>query len=325
MGQVWEGALGVGEETNYGVGVAPTRYIAPTRAIANPDPVVPEDVRATGTRYRFRSKLIGLDYSFDWEQWVEPRNMGEVLKFAMGSVQTTTPGGFVGNERRHSFSHADTLPSFSLSLDRSIGSNPTKRYTGSKINSLTLVDAPRDILLATVEGSSQKESEEAALAPDLSEFEYDPFTFDQLSVYIGLNGADPSYDSTVQRVQVVLNNDLITDKITANSSLYIAALPVGRFQITGEFDRQFESLTEYNAFIAHQQLDIRLVWFGDLMVANVYRLEIDAPFARITSLPLPEIAGASEEMVYTVAFEAFYYSTDSKVISITYDNDITSY
>jgi len=325
MGMQWEGALGVGEESQYGVGVAPTRYIAPLRAGSPTTPTKVDDDRATGQRWRYRSPLTGLDYTFDWEQWVEGRNFGEILKWALGAVSTINhPDGGSG-EKRHTFSHVSTLPSFSLSLDRNVSANPTKRYVGARINSLTLANGPREALIATPEGFAQKEDDQAALAPSLAEFEYDPFMFHQLSAYIGLNAATPVYDPDLERIQFVISNDLVTDKVTANSSLYIADLPVGRLLVTGEFDREFESLAEYNSFVANQQLDIRAVWLGDSMGTAFYRLEIDVPNARITSLPLPEISGASERAVYTVAFEALYYSTDSKVVSVVYDNDIASY
>lgn len=325
MGLQWEGALGIGKETNYGEGVAPDRYIAPLRCNAGATPVKVDDDRATGQRWRYRSPLTGLDYAFDWEQWAEPRNLGEILEYTLGAVNSENHPDAGSGERRHTFSHTSTLPSFTLSVDRNIGATPTKRYLGSRINSLTLENSPREALIVTPEGFSQKEEDAAALAPDLTEFEYDPFMFHQLSAYIGLNAASPVYDDTIERIQLAINNELVTDKVTANSSLYIADLPVGRLIITGEFDREFEAISEYNSFIANQQLDLRVVWLGDSMGTAPYRLEVDVPNARMTSLPLPEIAGATERATYTVAFEALYYSTDTKVISAVLDNDINSY
>lgn len=321
----WEGATGLGEETNYGQGVSPTRYIAVLRGNANPTRVGADDDRATGQRWRFRHPLLGFDYAFDWEQWVEPRNIGEVLKWALGKVESIPHPDEGSGEFRHTFSHIASIPSFSLSIDRNVGSNPTIRYVGSRMNALTLENGARDVLRGTVEGASQKEEEVAALSPDTVEFEYDPYMFHQLSVYIGLNGASPAYDPKIERVQVAINNDLITDKVTANSSLYIAELPIGRFIVTGEFDREFESKAEYNAFIANQQLDIRCKWLGISMGVAPYKIEYDIPDAVILSLELPEVAGATERGIYTVAFEAEYYDTDSKMISVELDNDISTY
>ena len=325
MSQKWEGVIGIGEEASYGGGVAATEFIAAVRANANPERVSPEDTRATGERPIFLSVMTGLDFAFDWEQWGEPRNLGRLLKFAIGSVDTTTPGGFAGDERRHTFSHGTTLPSFSLSIDRAIGGTPTKRYVGSKVNTLTLENVARDILMVTVEGAAQQEGNQAALSPTLSEFEYDPFMFHQLSVEIGLNGAAPAQDLTIERVQCVINNDLITDKVVANSSFYIVDLPVGRLRLSGEFDKEFANLNEYNVFVGNQQLDVKYIWSGDTMVGQPYRLEIDIPNCKITSLPLPEVAGASERGIYTVAFMGLYYSTDSRALNVVLDNDITSY
>jgi len=325
MGQKWEGVIGIGEEASYGGGVAATEFIAAVRCNSNAERISPEDNRATGERPIFKSVMTGLDFAYDWEQWAEPRNLGRVLKFGIGSVNTTTPGGFAGNERRHTFSHGTTLPSFSLSMDRAVGATPTKRYVGAKINTLTFENAARDILLLTVEGAAQQEGDQAALSPDLDEFEYDPFMFHQLSVEIGLNGATPAQDQTIERVHCVINNDLITDKVVANSSLYIADLPVGRLRLSGEFDKEFANTNEYNVFLANQQLDVKYIWSGDTMVGQPYRLEIDIPNCRITSLPLPEVAGVSERGIYTVAFIGIWNSTESRALQVILDNDITSY
>ena len=325
MGQKWEGALGIGKEASYAGGVAPAIYIAVVRGNAETERISPEDNRATGQRPLFRSVITGLDFSFSWEQWAEPRNLGELLELAIGTPTPSTPGGFSGDETRHTFDHAASLDSFSLSVDRGVSGSPTKRYIGARINTFTLVSAARDIVTVTVDGFAQQESDVAALAPDLDEFEYDPFTFDELSMSIGLGGAAIALDQAIERFSMTVSNDLISDKVTANSTLYIAELPLGSLRVSGEFDREFESLTEYNAFVANSQLDMVCIWSGDTMDSNPYRLYIDIPNARITSLPLPEIAGASERSTYTVAYEGFYYATDSRALQIILDNDITSY
>lgn len=325
MGQKWEGALGIGKEGSYGEGTAPAIYIAVVRANADTERISPEDGRATGQRPLFRSVITGLDFTFSWEQWAEPRNIGEILELLMGTLNTTTPGTFTGDETRHTFDHASSIDSFSLSIDRGVGTSPAKRYVGARINTFTLESAPRDVVTVSVEGFAQQESNQAALAPSLAEFEYDPFTFDELSMSIGLAGSAPALDQAIERVSITISNDLISDKVTANSTLYIAELPIGRFRVSGEFDREFESITEYNAFVANSQIDMLCEWNGDTIATNPYRLYVDIPNARITSLPLPEIAGASERSTYTVAFEGFYYSTDSRALQIILDNDVTSY
>lgn len=318
----WEGVMGIAEEVSYGGAVSPTRHLAVNRGQATVDPVREEDARATGTRWQFRSVLLGLDITYSFELWITPKNIGEILKWTLGS---STPTVLAASEYRHTVVPASSLDSFTISIDREETANPTKQYAGCKVNSLTIASAARAILLATVEGNGQQEGDAAALSPTLSDFAVDPFVFKNLAVSVGLNGDSPSSDEEIERVQVVFNNNLITDKVTANGTDYIADLPEGMFEVTGEFDKEFAALSEYNAFIANQQLDLVATWTGASMGTNPYRLQIDIPDARITSLPLPEIAGASERGVYTVAFRALYSVTDSRVCAAILDNDIASY
>lgn len=77
--------------------------------------------------------------------------------------------------------------------------------------------------------------------------------------------------------------------------------------------------------IANAQVDISVEWIGSLMGVNPYRLFLDIPNARITSVPPPEIAGGNDRQKLVVEFRALYSVADTYTISAILDNDVELY
>lgn len=319
----WQGQMGVREEVSYGVGLAPDVFLEVESGNVDTAAIRVDGEAARGTRWQYRSVLVGLDYTFTFELWAFPNFIGEMLKWSLGNVVTTT---LVGSEKQHTITPLSSLNSFTFSIDRNIGTNPTFRGDGAKINSLTLENNARDILRLTSEGFLQKHSFVAALSPvDANYSTVRALQFKDLAVSKGYAGVAPSSDQTIERFAVTITNNLISDKVTADGTDYISALPEGILEVVGAFDREFEDLTDYNNFVADNQLDLLATWTGPSMGTNPYRLQLDIPNARITSLPLPQIAGTSERGLYTVEFRALYFTTDSRVMAAILDNTVASY
>lgn len=319
----WQGQMGIGKETVYGTAVAPTRYIECQRGNAEITAARVISEEARGTRWQYRDLKTGLDYTFSLEMWAHPENVGEILEAALGALSSAV---LVGDEKRHTIVPASSLPSLSISVDRAVGASPTFRLAGAKIDTLTLENTARDVLRLTVDGAAQKHALVAALSPaeaDYADLSIHPFIFKDLAFTKGYNGVAPSADTTIERFMVSIVNNLVRDKVTAQGTDYIAALPEGILVVTGAFDREFEDVNDFNAFVADQQLDIVATWTGASMGTNNYRLQLDIPNARITTLPLPEIAGTSARGVYTVEFHALYYVTDTRVLAAILDNKET--
>jgi len=318
----WEGLTGIAEETDFGIAVEATKVLAVNRGVANVDVTRPDDQRATGLRWRFRSIVTGLDTSYEMELECEAENIGHFLNWGLGSVSSAT---LDGDETRHTFTPAASLDSFTFTVDRGVGDSPAKLYSGNKVGTLRLENAAREILMMTVSGIGKQEADGSALSATLTEFDENPFTFDQLGVSIGLNGAEQSSDTAIERIMFEINNNLVENKYTADGTKYRNAIPEGRLMVTGEYDKEFESISEYNAYVANQQLDITATWTGASMGTNNYRLLVDIPEAKITSVPLPDIEGTDDRGIYTVSFETLYGITDEYVVSILLDNEVASY
>jgi hypothetical protein len=319
----WQGQMGIGKETSYGTAVVPTRYLECQRGNAEITAARIVSEEARGTRWQYRDIKTGLDYSFNWEMWAHPENIGEILEAALGALSSVV---LVSAEMRHTVIPASSLPSLSISVDRAVGASPTFRLAGAKIDTLTFENTARDVLRLTVDGAAQKHALVAALAPtdsDYADLSIHPFIFKNLGFTKGYNGVAPSADTTIERFMVSVVNNLVRDKVTAEGTDYIAALPEGILVVTGAFDREFEDVNDFNAFVADQQLDIVATWTGSSMGTNNYRLQLDIPNARITTLPLPEIAGTSDRGIYTIEFHALYYATDTRVLAAILDNKET--
>jgi len=317
MSMEWEGVIGLAREQNWGDAfVAATKKIACNTVSARTIPIVPDDVRATKTRMARLAVLTGLTEEFSWEQWVNPLNIGEVLLFLFGSVSTGA-----GPPYTHTYSMATTaagLPGFTLFVDRGVSGTPTKAITGAKINQVTFENSAAEILLATPEGGGRTSSSKAAMtitSGDCTQFATDPFIFADLAYQQALNGVALANDQTIENLSIVINNNIVQDKRSADGSLYIQEQKAGMLEVSGSYDKEFESYAEYNAFIANQQLDMMFTWTSG---SNVLRLIL--PNNRITNLPLPDIGGSSERAIVTIEFRTLYDCADDYGISCLLTN-----
>lgn len=319
----WQGQMGLASETVYGTPVDPARYVDVENGNTEATLVRVIGESARGTRWQYRDEKTGADYTFTWELWAAPNHIGENLFYALGAVSTAT---LEGSEKRHTFTPNSSLTSFTTSIDRAIGASPTFRLAGCKINSLSLENTARDILRLTAEGSGQKHDWAAAISPVDADYpSVRPMQFKDLAFSKGYAGSAPSSDQTIERFMISIVNNLVTDKVTADGTDYISSLPEGVLEVTGAFDREFEDQTDFNNFVSDSQLDMLATWTGPSMGTNPYRLQLDLPNCRITTLPLPQIAGTSERGMYTVEFHALYYVTDTRVMAAILDNTVASY
>lgn len=323
MSMEWEGVIGIAKEQIWGVPfIAPTKKIACNTVSARTVPTVPDDVRATKTRMARLAVLTALVEEFSWEQWVNPLNIGEVLEYLFGSVVDGIPGP----PYLHTYSMATTsggLPGFTLFVDRGVGASPTKAITGSKINQVTFENSAADILLASIEGVGRNTVDKTAMIitdADCAQFATDPFIFSDLVYRQALNAAALAVDQTLENLSIVINNNIVVDKRTADNSMFIQEQNAGMLEVTGSYDKEFESWAEYNAFVANQQLDMEFTWTSG---ANILQLLI--PNARITNLPLPDIGGSSDRAIVTIEFKGLYDCTAAYGISCLLTNTEEDY
>jgi hypothetical protein len=321
MSQQWKALLGIAEEWAFGSFTIPTRRLGVRRGQIGPIRIGEESSDVTRNRYTYKSTLLGINEEFSLEMWGHSSNLGEILKWTFGTV---SPSG-VGALYQHDYAVADDLRSFSISVDTAIATNPTLIVAGCKVNTLTLENAARSPLTVTVEGIAKWHMQAPALTAlvgaDHAQFARHPFRFHHLAFSKGLSGVARSADTTVERVSVTINNNLIPDVVTADQSLYINKLPEGEIQVTGAFDKEFANYDEFDVFIANEQLDLQFTWTD----ANGHILRITLPNCRITALPHPENAGGNERMMVTIEFVALYDTTSSGLMTGRLTNDVDDY
>ena len=319
MAMQWEGIVGLAEEQVWGDGINnPTTLIGVISAGQIVEPIIPDDARATKIRAPRVAVLTGLNYAFNWQQWVNREVIGEALKYLYGSVQTSGGGPYT-----HTYAHATTddgLPGFTFFVDRAIdGSNPTDALAGCIMNQGTFENAAADVLMATFEGVGRSRSQEAIISissAQCTELGLDPFIFSELTFRQGLNGAVLSTDTTIENLSIVINNNIVTDKRSADGSLFIQQPKAGMIEITGSFDVEMEDYLRFDAFEANQQVDVEATWSD-----GTYSLLIRVPNARFTAHPLPDIGGNSDRAVVTVEFRGLYDCDDSEVSHAVLVND----
>jgi len=303
----WEGLLGFTETQVWeDFADSPQRKIAVERARLNKPKIITQHGRTTDSRQYHRSVIEGLDINYEWSQWVNYRNLVEVLLFTFGDDTVTG-----SNPYTHSYStevSSNSLPSFSLFLDQGIGSSPTLNVNGCKVDELVLENTSSDILRATVRGAGQTHRNLAALslsADDCDQFGLEPFIFSDLTFSIGLNGATRSVDQSIEGLTIHIRNNLIKRIPSSNTTLVIEPIE-GMTEVTGSFSMELEDWAEFDAFIANQQVDLRFLW-----ITGIYSLTITIQNARITVHPLPEARGGSGRGVVAIEFQGLYDDNDT--------------
>lgn len=314
----WEGIVGVGEEQVWGDGLnQPQKLIGVVSAEQVVTPIIPEDNRATKSRARRVAVLCGLDYAFNWQQWVNRSNIGEVLEYLFGSQSSAGSDPYT-----HTYAYVTTslgLPGFTLFVDRGIGANPADALMGCVMNQVVFENSAADILMATCEGVGRERSQEAAISltsADCTRLGLDPFKFSQLTFKKGIDGAALVTDTTPERLSITITNNIVTDKRSADQSLYIQRPKAGIFEVTGAYDIEFEDYEEYDALVANQQLDVEATWSD-----GTYSLLLRVPNARITASPLGSIGGTSDRSMVTIEFSGLYDCDSSEVAHAVLVND----
>lgn len=320
----WEGLLALAQTQVWGEFFdQPQRKIAVERARVRIPKIASRHGRVTDSRQFHRSVLEGLDVDFEWVQWVNYRNLVEVLLFTFGNDSVTGSDPFT-----HTYSTEvapNSLPSFNLFLDQGI-ENITTHLSGCKVNELRLENQSSGILLATILGPGRGRNPNdnppppplTLTAADCEQFGLIPFIFSGLSYRQGLNGVVRAVEQNIEALTIRLRNNLIKRVPSTDTTLVIEPVE-GFVEVDGSFMMEMEDFTEFDAYTAHQQLDLQAIW-----TSGIYSLTITIGNAKITAHPIPEARGTSGRGVVRVEFTGLIDDTDTiSAVLVTDQNVVT--
>ena len=308
--------VGLGKESTYGTPVAATRYID---AVASLKPNHNWYIQPSVVDRSVRKKVLGIYRTegrigeFD----VEPENIGELLLGCFGSVSTSQPQAGV---YQHTFSPADTLPSYTLRL----GSDIIERVLpGCLVEALTFKFTADKPVKATAEVySGMAESLNSIGTPTLSTLP--PLTMFENST-LTIAGSDKRQQ--VYEVEVTVKNNILFNR-GAVDSRYYTVRRYGQREVTGKVSLYFDDTSELQRFLNGEEFAL-VVQAQGAVIAEGYRYGLKLELRRCVYLrdAAPDIVAASEPLVIEAPFQAFYDTTGgfNAEVKATLVNTVSTY
>ncbi|MGP3667604.1 MAG: phage tail tube protein [Candidatus Bathyarchaeota archaeon] len=296
--------IGVAEETSYGTFVSPSRYVDILRERVSFDkgyiPVETVYSRDIRKYVEGRSRVTG---SIDFT--VEPENVGQFFKWALGSVTTTGTGPY-----QHTFKGADTIKSFSMIVK---SETVQRRITGCLINRLT-IETALDIVTGGIDIIAKKEEKDTSnYTPTISTLA--PFVFKE--GVLTLAGIDRS--KYLKALRLTINNNIPEDELYGFSDNTPTTMVVRGRTVEAELEMAFPDTSEYDKFLAGNEVSLSLKF-----TKGTYEFEIHLPKMVIRSDAAPHI-DRNEPLRITAPMLVLYDSTSQYEVALKLKNNISSY
>lgn len=263
--------VGVAEEVTWGTVVTPNRFFPfLSESLSQDIERIESDGIIAGARLRRSTqwepgaKTVSGDLNLE----VNTRNVGVLLKHALGSVVTTgpvsslythviTPGDLGGKGLTVQVGRPDTT-----------GTVRAFTYRGCKVGTWEISLAAGELAKMTLGLVGKDEVTNVALATASLPANMRSFSYTGGGVYLG-GGATP-VAACVRSITISGDNSLVTDRTCIGHDYVDEPLEGELRNITGEVEMEFKGLTEYNRYVASEEFNISL----DLAAGTTY-LSID--------------------------------------------------
>jgi len=302
--------IGFAEEVAFGTQIAPTDFIEFNSESLKKEinRIMSGGIRNSASAYRWKSGAV----SAGGDMEVEMFYMGLELLFknAFGAVTTTQPGTLA---YLHTFELANTLAN-SLSIDVNRGTSPF-RYSGCKVNTLSLSAELDAIVMGTFGILAQDEYIEGAISP--SSPASPTYEDSEQAVFTqGVFEIDDA-ESEILSFNVTLNNMLKDDKRKIGQATRIAIPRNDLREVTGTMHVEFDDFTQYSKFIAGTEGKLSLLFSGSEIEAS-YNNEIYLELPRVIYNGETPNVGGREILEHDIPFTAFYDGDNTKDEIICY-------
>lgn len=333
MTQRWKTWLAVDETQT--AGVLDSAYFFPVNEFG---PAAPEknhnvaDVAMGGRQfYRAVETQRSLGGSIEFE--ADPETLGRMLEWGLGAAVSTPLG--IGNQTSHVFKalNAGTILKefYMVEFKPVTGETYGKLWGPAKINTLGLSAVSGEKLMATVDWVGRGDTDAADNGtPNFgTDLLLKPFIFKDLTFQQVDHGGALAGLVTVEQFDLNINNNLITDKRTADGTLYPAAFPEGKVEISGSLIVEFDDATLFwDQFMAETEKAMRATFQSDLMPGgtNYYKLILDLPRVHLMASDRGgSIGGGNDRLRETVQFRALVDSVAVTDLIVTLQNMTTAY
>ena len=273
----YDSYIGFIEETAWGEPLARTKF-----AENDEDSLAAIRERADATKFRGRSKnlivpgksgaagTIGLELHYEGHE--------VLLQELMGVDADTTVADGPNSVNQHVFKLSD-LPRKGLSLEVYRGASKSVLYNGVRINAGTFTieqDAIAHLSLDCI--AKQEDNTITATAPTFPS--YNPILWSHVSAIWGVTAKE------IQRFECTVTQNLDGDRRKLGSREVLAMEPSDRREVTGQIEMFFESLLEYDDFLAETERILKITAEGAAISPS-------HPIARRSFTPSKNLAATS--------------------------------
>jgi len=307
-----QGSIGVGKESAWGTGVAPTQFYNGTESISEARARLREAITfgsramqpADAGRLSISGAISGIH--------ARPAGIGHLLRAALGAPVTTgasTPYTHVFTPAKTKFSPEAALPSYSITVKRA--SNMIQRFAGAQLNRLTLTQPKDGALAIDTDWIAKAVSDESdtVIVQDAGS----RFLFQHLAVL-----RDAVAFPYLESVTFAIENNLEVEEVLDGTDV-ISGVDFGDSAINIDMVCSFRNVADYADFKANTTRPWKFTWTID---ANT-SLEIVIPKLNISSYA-PAI-GAAGRLTIPMAGQAEHDSVAGYGIQVTLKNATATY
>ncbi len=263
-------------------------------------------------------------------QYVEPENIGWILKAIFGTV---ADGGCTSAQQaatttyKHTFKPTNNGPrSYTLEMGSDV-TDGARKYTSALFKKIELTAAAGELMQAAIDVMAKSVTLEALDSPSFSSLE--PFVFhDQ---YVSIAGAE---DADVEAIKIVIENGW-ADRFALHSRT-----PVGKsiedFKVSGTLDLNFDSLANYKRFLgsasstspesqSYTSHALNLMTDGPATgdAAYVYEFNVLMPECYFDTNKAN--LDKRSRMVQNLPFHAQYNASAAYIVAVELQNKVTAY
>jgi hypothetical protein len=289
----------------------------------------------TMNKNRGFSKRVALDKKVTGalEVYMHPVESPLLFACALGggivSASITSTGGFTHSLTAGNF---DTSPA-SLSFNVRKGASTTFRYTGGRVNVLTIaaqIGEPVKVTYDMVFKDSTQQSDDIGTALSVSAVL--PFIYTQGQYQYAASQSGLGTTTAVEIItgfELSINNNIKDDESARElgSNLLSVVTPTMR-SVELKVTQRFDTTTAYNRFLQSTEGSVRLEFTGPLIVAGVpYKSTIDL-YKVYLNAPDVELGGPNDILVSEFNFDCVVdnpQTTTGRDIGVTFVNNTSGY
>lgn len=280
----------LGLESTYGTAVSPTKQLKIGSESLKPVYNKIDEGLATGGRGSGLKATMGIGVEGAFSTLMRP-DLAYLIAGVLGE-EATPVQSTEGYEHVFTAIEADEtkhLPAWTMYVDRKVGAF---KYTGCKINSLSLSAAAGDYLKCDVNVVG-KDEEAASMSSSLTPSSLRAFKFAQGKVY--MKQGDNSYAEVadVTSMGLDINNNCDYQTQTTDTGSYYKEAEVGTREIGCTLETIYTAGSEElraNLYKSDAQFSVKLEFISDEMISS------DEPYSMTIELPCCQMSDATANM-----------------------------